>query len=120
MAKTRIQKIEDIESQMAQMKHDRDRLIAEQKAADRKARDHRVCQRGGYIESVLPEVITFTFEQFKEFIRKTLTTEFAKRELAKIAVQSAEPSEANAPIAVKPVAQGVDANGAVAVSPEKK
>jgi hypothetical protein len=46
MAKTRIQKIENIESQMEQMKHNRDRLIAEQKVADRKARDHRICQRG--------------------------------------------------------------------------
>ncbi|GHU94578.1 hypothetical protein FACS1894208_05880 [Clostridia bacterium] len=120
MAKTRIQKIEDIETQMEQMKNERDRLIAEQKVADRKARDHRVCQRGGYIESVLPEVIPFTFEQFKAFINKTLVTEFARRELTKIAAQSAEPQNETPPIAEKPAMQGVDANKAVANAPEKK
>ncbi|GHV16964.1 hypothetical protein FACS189425_02240 [Clostridia bacterium] len=120
MAKTRIQKIEDIEVQMEQMKHERDRLIAEQKEADRKARDHRVCQRGGYIESVLPEVISFTFEQFKEFINKTLTTEFARRELVKIAAQPAEPQIEKPTIAEKPAAQGFDAKTAVANPSEKK
>jgi hypothetical protein len=120
MAKTRIQKIDDITTQMEQMKNERDRLIAEQKAADRKTRDHRVCQRGGYIESVLPEVIPFTFEQFKAFINKTLATEFAKRELAKIAVQFVEPSAETPPIAEKPAVTDVGVDSKVAFTAEKK
>ncbi|GHU91503.1 hypothetical protein FACS1894202_13040 [Clostridia bacterium] len=120
MAKTRIEKIEEIESQVEQMLNEKKRLQAEQKVADRKARDHRVCQRGGYIESVLPEVIGFTFEQFKEFIGKTLTTEFARRELNKIAAQSAEPQNETSPIAEKPAVQGFDAKAAVANPSDKK
>jgi chorismate mutase len=120
MAKTRIEKIEDIDAKMAQMANERNELIAAQKVADRKARDHRVCQRGGYIESVLPEVIGFTFEQFKTFITKTLTTDFAKKILAQIAEQPNEPQIAKPSNAETPATQGLEQNKAVANQPEKK
>jgi hypothetical protein len=120
MAKTRIEKIEDIEAQVAQMLNDKKRLQTEQKVADRKARDHRVCQRGGYIESVLPEIIGFTFEQFKTFINKTLVTDYAKKILAQIAEQPAEPPTEKREIAEAPAVQGLEQNKAVANPSEKK
>jgi hypothetical protein len=120
MAKTRIEKIEDIEAKMAQMTNERNELIAAQKVADRKARDHRVCQRGGYIESVLPEIIPFTFEQFKTFINKTLVTDYTKKILAQIAAQPDEPPIEKQQIAETPTAQGIEQNKAVANQSEKK
>jgi hypothetical protein len=120
MAKTRIEKIEEIEAKMAQMANERNELIAAQKVADRKARDHRVCQRGGYIESVLPEIIGFTFEQFKTLINKTLVTEFARKELNKIAAQPDEPPIEKQQIAETPTAQVIEQNKTVANTQEKK
>ena len=35
-------------------------LNQRQKEQERKARNHRLCSRGGYLESKLPEVITLT------------------------------------------------------------
>ena len=39
-------------------------LNQRQKEQERKARNHRLCSRGGYLESKLPEVITLTDEQY--------------------------------------------------------
>jgi hypothetical protein len=90
MAKTRLEKIEDIDNELIQLQNERNRLIAEQKEADRKARTNRICERGGYIESVLPETLQMNKEQFQNFINRTLLTNYAKRELEEILTQPNE------------------------------
>jgi len=54
-------------------------LNQRQKEQERKARNHRLCSRGGYLESKLPETITLTDEQYYSFLEKTLFTEHSRR-----------------------------------------
>jgi hypothetical protein len=90
MAKTRIEKIEEIDREREQLLNERNRLVAAQKEADRKARTNRICDRGCHIESVLPETMQLNKEQFRNFINRTLLTNYAKRELEEILTQPAE------------------------------
>ena len=56
-------------------------LLQQQKTAERKARNHRLCERGGKIESLLPALAKLTEEQFHTFVEKTLLTPHTKRVL---------------------------------------
>ena len=57
-----------------------DRRLAIEK---RKARNHRLCSRGGFIESIVPELITMTDEDAQTFFRLALTSEPAREFLRK-------------------------------------
>ena len=52
-------------------------LLQKQKVQERKERTHRLCERGGYLESILPEYVSLTAEQVKTFL-----TDFARQTLA--------------------------------------
>ena len=54
---------------------------------ERKARNHRLCMRGGFMESLVPELIVMTDEEAKVFLRLALTSEPA-RELWKKRAES--------------------------------
>lgn len=49
-----------------------DRRLAIEK---RKERNHRLCSRGGFIESIVPELITMTDEDAQTFFQLALTSE---------------------------------------------
>lgn len=49
----------------------------------RKERNHRLCSRGGFIESIVPELITMTDEDAQTFFRLALTSEPAREFLRK-------------------------------------
>jgi len=98
MPKTNLEKISGIEEEIRQLENRRKQLIQQQKSQDRKARDHRLCKRGAYLESILPGTIPLTDEQFYQFLNKTLKTDYARRILDGLKKQSvdtngAEPSE---------------------------
>ena len=57
-----------------------DRRLAIEK---RKERNHRLCSRGGFIESIVPELITMTDEDAQTFFRLALTSEPAREYLKK-------------------------------------
>ena len=57
-----------------------DRRLAIEK---RKGRNHRLCSRGGFIESIVPELITMTDEDAQTFFRLALTSEPAREYLKK-------------------------------------
>ena len=57
-----------------------DRRLAIEK---RKERNHRLCSRGGFIESIVPELITMTDEDAQIFFRLALTSEPAREYLKK-------------------------------------
>lgn len=57
-----------------------DRRLAIEK---RKERNHRLCSRGGFIESIVPELITMTDEDAQTFFRLALTSEPAREFLRK-------------------------------------
>ena len=71
IAKTKAEKIAAIELQMTQLENQRKKLIQEQKQQERKDRTKRLCKRMGLFESMLPESISLTDEQFQIFLEKT-------------------------------------------------
>jgi len=88
MAKTKPEKIAGIEEQIQQLENQKKRLIQEQKAQERKDRTRRLCKRAGLLESLLPETIPLTDEQFKTFLEKTIVTEHSRRILDGLTVQN--------------------------------
>jgi len=73
---------EQIELALKELKQKESRLRdlrARQRTQDDKARTHRLCRRGGYLESKLPELITITDEQFYTFVEKALLSGFAQK-----------------------------------------
>ena len=89
MAKTKTEKIADIQSQIEQLKNQEKRLMQEQKLQERKDRTKRLCSRMGLFESMLPDTIPLTDEQFKIFLEKTVNTENSRRILNELTAQTA-------------------------------
>ncbi len=79
MAKTKAEKIADIELQLTQLENQRKKLVQEQKQQERKDRTKRLCKRMGLFESMLPESILLTDEQFQIFLEKTIVAEHSLR-----------------------------------------
>jgi len=103
MPRTKLTIAEQIANAREDIKQGENRLKLlnqRQKDQERKARNHRLCSRGGYLESKLPEVITLTDEQYYSFHEKTLFTEYSRRvpnglterNAAAITPRAAEPS----------------------------
>lgn len=88
MAKTKAEKIADIELQMTQLENQRKKLIQEQKAQERKDRTKRLCKRMGLFESMLPESISLTDEQFQTFLEKAVANEYGRRILNGLTAQN--------------------------------
>ena len=57
-----------------------DRRLAIEK---RKERNHRLCSRGGFIESIVPELIAMTDEEAKDYLYHAVHSEEAKAFLKK-------------------------------------
>lgn len=95
MAKTKAEKIAAIELQMTQLENQRKKLIQEKKQQERKDRTKRLCKRMGLFESMLPESISLTDEQFHIFLEKTVATEQSRRILDGLTAQSSAPSPAS-------------------------
>lgn len=88
MAKTKAEKIADIELQLVQLENQRKKLVQEQKAQERKDRTKRLCKRMGLFESMLPDTIPLTDEQFQIFLEKTVATEYGRRILDELTAQN--------------------------------
>lgn len=95
MAKTKAEKIAAIELQMTQLENQRKKLIQEKKQQDRKDRTKRLCRRMGLFESMLPESISLTDEQFHSFLEKTVATEHSRRILDGLTAQQSNPPPAS-------------------------
>ncbi len=103
MAKTKTEKIAGIQEQIAQLENQRKRLEQQQKEQERKDRTKRLCKRMGLLESMLPDTIHLTDEQFKSFLEKTVTTEHSRRILDGLTAQHAATA---APQGAETAAQG--------------
>ena len=84
------QQIANAQEDIRQRENKVKRLLQQQKEQERKARTRRLCSRGGYVESRLPEIIPLTDEQFKAFFEKTLFGEYARKILDGITKQNTE------------------------------
>ena len=89
MAKTKIEKIASIEEEIKQLENKKKRLIQEQKEQERKDRTKRLCRRMGLFESLVPDTIPLTEEQFKTFLEKTVAADHARRILDGLTAQNA-------------------------------
>ena len=85
--KTLNEQIESAQKEIRQRENRVKELLQKQKVQERKERTHRLCERGGYLESILPESVSLNAEQFKTFLDKTLLTDFARRTLTSLAEQ---------------------------------
>jgi hypothetical protein len=82
--KTLNEKIEIARLESEQKEKELKELLKKKKEEDRKARNHRLCERGGKVEKVLPDLIRLTEDQFEIFVQKTLLTGFAARILKEL------------------------------------
>ena len=87
MTKTRQEKIDNISEKIAQLENQRKQELQKQKADDRKARTKRLCTRHGLLEKYMPELVTFTDEQFEVFIKTGINTSYGKKKLGEIIAQ---------------------------------
>jgi len=79
------------EEQIKQLQNECKLLIQKERKERDKARTKRLCQRGGAVEKLLPELSVFTDEQFDIFIKKIILSEQTKRVIAQIAAVIPEP-----------------------------
>ena len=79
MAQTKLERIENIEREIEQLENRKKLLLKQKKEQERKERTHRFCRRMGLFESIIPETVTLTDEQFKVYLEKTLLTGFARK-----------------------------------------
>lgn len=96
MAKTKLEKIAGIEEEIRQLENRRRQLVQEQKAQERRDRTKRLCRRMGLFESLLPDSIPLTEEQFKTFLEKTVAAEHSRRILDGLTAQNAAAPTAEA------------------------
>jgi len=89
-ARTKLEKIAGIEDEIRQLENQRKQLLQQHKEQERKARTHRLCKRGGLLESILPDTIPLTDEQFKTFLEKTIASKYARNILSGLAGQKVE------------------------------
>ena len=90
MSKTRTlaDQIESAREEIRQRENRLKELVQKQKTQERNSRTRRLCERGGYLESILPNTIPLTLEQFKTFLNKTLKTDFADKILQLLAADN--------------------------------
>jgi len=89
MAKTKLEKIAGIEKEIRQLENKRKQLVQEQKAQERKDRTKRLCRRMGLFESLVPNSISLTEEQFKTFLEKTVAAEHGRKLLDELTAYNA-------------------------------
>ena len=124
--KSTTEKIELQREKMVQMENELKRLMRQQKEEERKARTRRICQRGGLIESLLPDTIILSDERFKAFLEKTIANKFGrdmlsslKTEQEKETAQNTEtPHQQGEKVSIGKLAgMGQNADGSNAVKP---
>ena len=92
MAKSYDERIAEAKLKIEQEQNRMKLLIQAQKKEERNARTKRLCSRMGLFESMLPDTIPLTDEQFKIFLEKTVTTEHSRRILDGLTAQNAAAS----------------------------
>jgi len=87
--KTTAEKIEAAKIEKQQAEARIKQLIQTQRAEERKARNHRFCKRGGYMEKLLPDLAILTDEQFETFFKRTTANDYGRKALVEITRQNA-------------------------------
>jgi len=93
MSKTRLEKIDSIDEEIARLRRRQTLLKQEHNKQARKDRTYRLCRRGGIVEKLLPDIARITDEQFDIFIGKVLLTPHTARILAGLAPPLPDPGD---------------------------
>jgi hypothetical protein len=100
MSKTRLEKIASYEERIAQLENQMKLEQRRLKSEERKKRDRRLYKRAGLLESLLPDTINLTDEQFNTFLHRTIANSFGRDKLAQIVAEGEKsavvPSKPNA------------------------
>jgi len=92
-------KIEKARAEKLQKENRLKELEQQLKAVEKKERNHRLCKRMGMFESLMPDTITLTDDQFYNFLEKAVANDYGKRTLATIIAQG---EQSQAPASEKP------------------
>ena len=79
------ERIEVAKAEREQMEARIKELQKQQKAQERKDRNHRFCVRGGKLEKLLPELAQLSEEQFEIFVKRCLLTNYTRGVLVELA-----------------------------------
>ena len=93
--KTTAERIEAAKLEKQQMEERIKKLLQEQKAEERKKRNHRISHRGAHLESMLPDTIKLSDSRFYTFLEKTVGNEFGRRALATLVAEQEKEDAAN-------------------------
>lgn len=88
MSNYKLERIANIEEEIEQLRKRQKELKQEHVKKERKDRTHRLCKRGGFFESLVPDTIPLTEEQYQTFLEKTVATEYARRILNELKTQN--------------------------------
>ena len=69
-------------------------LEKKQTERDRKDRSHRLCKRHGYLESIIPDTINLTDEQFQDFVKQHIANKHGLAVIANLMGKAAQPNAA--------------------------
>lgn len=81
MAKTNVEKLSAIQEKIAQYKNQEKLLLQKQKEEVRKARTHRLIERGALLESLMGVADDITNEKIKEVLAIALHSDAARKAL---------------------------------------
>ena len=87
MAKNRQDKIDKLEAQIAKQQNQVKLEKKKQNEEIRKAKTKRQIARHGLLESILPDTIDLTDEQYKTFLEKHVANSYGRKTLASILAQ---------------------------------
>jgi len=112
MAQTKLQQQIEASAKRIQEEQKRFKSLEKQQAErDRKDRNHRLCKRHGFLESILPDTINLTEEQFQEFVKNHIANKhgiaaiadyMAKNATSNPADTAGEPTQTNTPSPTEP------------------
>jgi len=90
MAKTKLEQIAEVDERIRQLENQKKKYIQDYKIKERKARTKRLIERGAILESVIDDPEALTNEQIKQYLEKTLATDFSRRILISLKERTAE------------------------------
>ena len=93
--KTTAEKIELQKIKMEQAQNEIKRLLRQQRTEERRARTHRICERGGMLEGMLPDTIMLSKERFRAFLEKTVASDFGRRTLTALKAEQEKDNTEN-------------------------
>ncbi len=67
------------QKQLAQLEHQKDKIITRNSNAERKARSRNLIQRGAILESINPLFRSLSNEQLQSYLQRVLRTEGARK-----------------------------------------